>query len=121
MFTIEVNVLKFLHEKHISHMDLKPSNILLTSIHKPILKLAGILYSYLFLISIVCRLDFGVAQHIGNEGGQTIRGTLLYMAPEMLSRHPYDSRVDLWSMGIILYGNDMIVVRVPFLIEHILL
>jgi len=49
-------------------------------------------------------VDFGVAQHIGRQGSRSIRGTLLYMAPEILSSHPYDNRVDLWSIGIILYG-----------------
>ncbi|KAH0619900.1 hypothetical protein JD844_014297 [Phrynosoma platyrhinos] len=33
--------LKFLHDKNISHLDLKPQNILLSSLDKPHLKLAG--------------------------------------------------------------------------------
>jgi serine/threonine protein kinase len=41
LFFSKARVLKFLYEKRISHMDLKPENILLTSIHKPILKVAG--------------------------------------------------------------------------------
>ena len=51
-----------------------------------------------------------MAQHIGEQGSNSIRGTLVYMAPEILSSHPYDSRVDLWSIGIILYRKDL-----PFL------
>ena len=49
--------------------------------------------------------DFGVAQHIGKRGSRSIRGTLLYMAPEILSSRPYDNRVDLWSIGVILHGS----------------
>ncbi|CAF5116943.1 unnamed protein product, partial [Rotaria magnacalcarata] len=77
-------------------MDLKPENILLTSIDRPVLKVA----------------DFGVAQHIGKRGSRSIRGTLLYMAPEILSSIPYDNRVDLWSIGIILY--ECLFGRPPF-------
>ncbi|CAF1052630.1 unnamed protein product [Adineta steineri] len=94
-------VLKFLYEKKLSHMDLKPENILLTSIDKPILKIA----------------DFGVAQYIGRRGSTSIRGTLLYMAPEILSSLPYDNRVDLWSVGVILY--ECLFGRPPFVCSSV--
>ncbi|CAF1095220.1 unnamed protein product [Adineta steineri] len=55
---------------------------------------------------------FGVAQHIGTQGSRSIRGTLMYMAPEILSSHPYDNRVDLWSIGVILY--ECLFGRPPF-------
>lgn len=35
------SALQFLHERNISHLDLKPQNILLSSLEKPHLKLAG--------------------------------------------------------------------------------
>ena len=35
------SALKFLREKNVVHMDLKPKNILLSSDHNPCLKLAG--------------------------------------------------------------------------------
>ena len=69
-------------------MDLKPSNILLSSPRKPVLKLA----------------DFGFAQHFSDEETATkIKGSPLYMAPEMLLKRKYDAKVDIWSVGIILY------------------
>lgn len=34
-----------------------------------------------------------------------LRGSPLYMAPEMVCRQQYDARVDLWSVGVILYGG----------------
>lgn len=48
--------------------------------------------------------DFGFAQYLSNsEHKFTIRGSPLYMAPEMLLKHKYDARVDLWSVGVIMY------------------
>uniref|UniRef100_A0A8C1DSA0 Serine/threonine-protein kinase ULK3 n=1 Tax=Cyprinus carpio carpio TaxID=630221 RepID=A0A8C1DSA0_CYPCA len=77
--------LQFLHEKNISHLDLKPQNILLSG---NVLKLA----------------DFGFAQYMSPwDEQQALRGSPLYMAPEMVCRRYYDARVDLWSVGVILY------------------
>ncbi|XP_035233588.1 serine/threonine-protein kinase ULK3-like [Stegodyphus dumicola] len=69
-------------------MDLKPQNILLSSTSNPVLKLG----------------DFGLAQYLHSDAeGTSFRGSPLYMAPEILLKHHYDARVDLWSVGIILY------------------
>jgi serine/threonine protein kinase len=46
---LQARVLKFLSEKRISHMDLKPENILLTSIDRPVLKVAGMIRFSWFL------------------------------------------------------------------------
>lgn len=80
--------LKFLRDHNVSHMDLKPQNILLTSGSRPRLKLA----------------DFGFAQKFDPEQIKTaLKGSPLYMAPEMVLRRRYDAKVDLWSVGVILY------------------
>ncbi|NXH99825.1 ULK3 kinase, partial [Pachycephala philippinensis] len=80
--------LKFLHDRNISHLDLKPRNILLSAAENPQLKLA----------------DFGFAQYMSPWDEQSVlRGSPLYMAPEMVCRQQYDARVDLWSVGVILY------------------
>ncbi|XP_054987100.1 serine/threonine-protein kinase ULK3 isoform X2 [Sorex araneus] len=82
------SALQFLHERNISHLDLKPQNILLSSLEKPHLKLA----------------DFGFAQHMcPRTEKHVLRGSPLYMAPEMVCQRQYDARVDLWSVGVILY------------------
>ncbi|XP_026782960.1 serine/threonine-protein kinase ULK3 [Pangasianodon hypophthalmus] len=86
--------LKFLHEKNISHLDLKPQNILLSG---NVLKLA----------------DFGFAQYMSPWDEQSsLRGSPLYMAPEIVCRRQYDARVDLWSVGVILY--EALFGRAPF-------
>uniref|UniRef100_A0A8D0H5P2 Serine/threonine-protein kinase ULK3 n=1 Tax=Sphenodon punctatus TaxID=8508 RepID=A0A8D0H5P2_SPHPU len=89
--------LKFLHDRNISHLDLKPQNILLSSLEKPYLKLA----------------DFGFAQHMSPwDEKHVLRGSPLYMAPEMVCNRQYDARVDLWSVGVIFY--EALFGRPPF-------
>ncbi|KAM5172276.1 serine/threonine-protein kinase ULK3 [Mantella aurantiaca] len=91
------SALKFLYERNISHLDLKPQNILLSSLDRPHLKLA----------------DFGFAQHmVSQDESQSLRGSPLYMAPEMICSKHYDARVDLWSVGVILY--EALFGRAPF-------
>uniref|UniRef100_A0A914VG34 non-specific serine/threonine protein kinase n=1 Tax=Plectus sambesii TaxID=2011161 RepID=A0A914VG34_9BILA len=92
------SAIKYLRSFNIAHMDLKPQNILLTSRHRPVLKVA----------------DFGFAQHLREESGHghSFRGSPLYMAPEVFTRQKYDARVDLWSCGVILY--ECLYGRAPF-------
>lgn len=55
--------------------------------------------------------DFGFAQHMSPwDEKHVLRGSPLYMAPEMVCQRQYDARVDLWSVGVILYGEN----SVPF-------
>jgi len=80
--------LKFLRSHNVCHMDLKPQNLLLTSKPSLMLKLA----------------DFGFAQYLSaDDQNSTMRGSPLYMAPEILLKKKYDARVDLWSVGVIMY------------------
>ncbi|KAK3910588.1 Serine/threonine-protein kinase ULK3 [Frankliniella fusca] len=78
--------LKYLRSHNVCHMDLKPSNLLLGQ--QQVLKIG----------------DFGFAQYLSDEDKHNaIRGSPLYMAPEMLLAGKYDARVDLWSVGVIMY------------------
>ncbi|GCC45305.1 hypothetical protein chiPu_0029189 [Chiloscyllium punctatum] len=56
---------------------------------------------------LVSAADFGFAQHMSPwDEKHVLRGSPLYMAPEMVCRQQYDARVDLWSVGVILYGES---------------
>ncbi|XP_012281826.1 serine/threonine-protein kinase ULK3 [Orussus abietinus] len=80
--------LKYLRGHNVCHMDLKPQNLLLAKRPHLTLKVG----------------DFGFAQYLSSsEQKFAIRGSPLYMAPEILLRQKYDARVDLWSVGIIMY------------------
>ena len=78
--------------------DLKPGNILLAS--------SG---------AHVCAkiADFGFACALAPARlAQTMCGSPLYMAPEVLFEQQYDARADLWSVGVLLF--EMLVGHVPF-------
>ena len=73
-------------KKNIIHRDIKPGNIMLNE--NGDFKLA----------------DFGIARELDKgEASMSNKGTYSYMAPEMEMRQHYDSRVDLYALGIVLY------------------
>ena len=59
--------------------------------------------NYVILIFVS---DFGFSKHMfQGDRLHALRGSPLYMAPEIICRGQYDARVDLWSIGVILYGR----------------
>ncbi|CAG2215616.1 ULK3 [Mytilus edulis] len=87
----------YLREHNVAHMDLKPQNVLLTSSSNPTVKIA----------------DFGFAKHMFDGDKESVmKGSPLYMAPEIICQKTYDARVDLWSIGVILY--ECLFGRAPF-------
>ena len=79
--------LKEIHENNLIHRDLKPENIFL----KEDLKL---------MIG-----DFGLAKQLqnGTIHANTQIGTFQYMAPEILTKEKYTNKVDIYSLGCIIY------------------
>jgi serine/threonine-protein kinase ULK/ATG1 len=88
------------------HRDLKPQNLLLhvDDQGRTILKIA----------------DFGFAK-VGpkeTDVANTMCGSPLYMAPEILLSKAYDAKVDLWSLGAIIY--EMLARSPPFRASNIM-
>lgn len=83
------------------HRDFKLPNVLK---HNGVIKLA----------------DFGFAKLLGTEDQQveTILGSPLNMAPEVLDRQAYNSKADIWSIGVSFY--EMIFGKVPYTASNII-
>jgi len=84
-----LDAIQYVHNHGIAHRDLKPENLLLANAE-----------SQTDFIKIA---DFGLSKDFSSAQMQTSCGTPDYVAPEVLSGEPYDSSVDIWSIGVITY------------------
>ena len=77
----------YLHKNNIIHRDIKSSNILIDN------------------NSNIKLIDFGVSKILNTymKYTKSFVGTPLYMSPELFKNVLYDSKIDIWSLGIVLY------------------
>jgi hypothetical protein len=85
-----LDALAYAHAHGVVHRDVKPDNILVEASGR------------------VKVTDFGIARILADDGTRhTLAGRLLgtpaYMAPEALAGGPPDPRMDVYSMGVVLY------------------
>ncbi|XXQ32488.1 Protein kinase domain-containing protein [Plasmodiophora brassicae] len=88
-----VNAVAFMHDRHIVHGDIKPSNIMIDwTSHPGCLK--------------VKLIDFGASHILDENDDATTRvtqGSPEFMAPEAVERGETSVKSDIWSIGIVLF------------------
>jgi serine/threonine protein kinase len=85
---ILLETMEAMHQRKISHRDMKPENLLL----KDTVNDTSILVA-----------DFGFAKYTPEEGLKTRCGTPAFVAPEILVGSAYNTQVDMWSVGCLIY------------------
>lgn len=119
------SALKFLRDRNLIHRDIKPQNLLLCP--SPSSYRSGVTQVVPFKgsedsfnpatglesLPLLKIADFGFARSLpATSLAETLCGSPLYMAPEILRYEKYDAKADLWSVGTVLY--EMVVGKPPF-------
>ena len=119
------SALEFLREKDLIHRDVKPQNLLLDpspefyanadpeSVPYAVHERSFVPATGLNSLPTLKLADFGFARSLPQTSmAETLCGSPLYMAPEILRYEKYDAKADLWSVGAVLH--EMMVGKPPF-------
>ena len=91
------SALQYLHSKSVSHRDIKPENFLLYKKND---------------LTCIKMIDFGLSKDFSTGNSMhTMSGSPYYIAPEVFVQRD-TQKIDIWSMGVVLY--IMLSGKVPF-------
>ena len=84
-----------IHSRDVIHNDLKPDNL------------------FVFYDGAIKISDFGIASHLKDDTPNTLKVSVVYAAPEVLSKKQYSKQSDIYSLGIIFY--ELLTGKTPFM------
>ena len=81
-----IEIIKYLHSLDIIYRDIKPENILLDKDYN------------------VKLCDYGWASYLSKgQFCSAYCGTPEYVSPEVIKKYPYDEKVDIWGIGVLIF------------------
>lgn len=97
--------LEYIHSKQIIHRDIKLENLLVDEFDN--VKLGDFGWS-------IKKKDLDPLEMKDNKGGEikSVCGTKEYMSPELFKGDSYDEKIDIWSLGIVMY--ELLTGDVPY-------
>lgn len=98
-----LSAIKYLHDNKVIHKDIKCSNVLISS--EGVIKLSDFGSSKKF-----DQTNSTVAYNV--NGAMTFRGSVLWMAPEVMKDNKYGRKSDIWSFGCTVL--EMLTAKTPW-------
>ncbi|MCA9943372.1 MAG: protein kinase [Anaerolineales bacterium] len=95
--------LGYAHQAGVLHGDLKPGNILLKAVERPLRSGDPALKAMLADFGLSPIPETGIPEGLSPETARPLRRYLPYLAPERQAGQAVDGRADIYSLGVVLY------------------